>query len=76
MKCIDFCFVTVHESVFILSRVSQWLKHGYGLVIGFINNLQVLTTINYSYYTIAALHNVQPLHTNLFSLSALVLTGL
>jgi hypothetical protein len=30
---------------------------GRGLVIGFINNLQVLSTINY--YTIAALHNLQ-----------------
>jgi hypothetical protein len=46
----------------------------FGLVIGFINNLQVVTTINY--YTIAALHNVQSLHTNLFGLSALVFTDL
>jgi hypothetical protein len=30
----------------------------------FINNLQVITTINY--YTIADLHNLQSLHTNLF----------
>jgi hypothetical protein len=44
--------------------VSQWLKMGFGLVIGFFNNLQVVTTINY--YTIAALHNLQSLHTNLF----------
>jgi hypothetical protein len=43
-------------------------------VIGFTNNLQVLTTINC--YTVAALHNLQSLHTNLFSLSALVLTDL
>jgi hypothetical protein len=53
-------------------RLSQWLKTGFGLVIGFINNLQVVTAINY--YTLADLHNVQSLHTNLFSLSALVLT--
>jgi hypothetical protein len=33
-------------------------------------NLQVVTTINY--YAITALHNVQWLHTNLFSLSALL----
>jgi hypothetical protein len=44
------------------------------LVIGFINNPQVVTTINY--YTIAALHNLQSLHTNLFSLSALVFMDL
>jgi hypothetical protein len=55
-------------------HVSQWLRRGFGLVIGFINNLQVPTTTNY--YTIGALHNVQSLHTNLFSLSALVFTGL
>jgi hypothetical protein len=36
---------------------------GFGLVIGFINNLQVINTINY--YTVAALHNVHSLHTNL-----------
>jgi hypothetical protein len=47
---------------------------GFWLVIGFINNLQVVTTINY--YTIAALHNLQSLHTNIFSLSALVLIDL
>jgi hypothetical protein len=48
----------------------QSLKTGFGLVIGFVNNLQVVTTINF--YTIAALHSLQSLHTNLFSLSALV----
>jgi hypothetical protein len=58
----------------ILSHVSQSLRRGFGLVIRFINNLQMLTTMNY--YTIAALHNLQSLHTNLFSLSALVLTDL
>jgi hypothetical protein len=50
------------------------LRHGFGLIIGFINNLQVVTTNNY--YTMAALHNVQSLHANLFSLSALIFTGL
>jgi hypothetical protein len=44
-------------------HVSQWLKTGFGLVIGFINNLQVVTR-NYS-YTIAVLHNFQSLHNNL-----------
>jgi hypothetical protein len=52
--------------LYVLSRVTQWLKTGFGLVIWFINNLQVVTTINY--YTIAALHTVQSPHTNLFSL--------
>jgi hypothetical protein len=57
----------------ILSRV--WVtKDGFGLVIGFINNLQVVTTINY--YTIAALPNLQSLLTNLLSLSALAFTDL
>jgi hypothetical protein len=54
--------------------MSQRLRRGFGLVIGFINNLQVVTTIKC--YTIAALHNVKLFHTNLFSLSALVFTGL
>jgi hypothetical protein len=40
-----------------------WLKTGIQFVIGFINHLQVVTTINY--YTIAALHILQPSHTNL-----------
>jgi hypothetical protein len=61
------------KSIFVLSHVTV-TRRGFGLVIGFINNLQVITTINY--YTIAALHDVQSLHTNLFSLSALVFTGL
>jgi hypothetical protein len=55
-------------------RVSQWLRPGFRLVIGVINNLQVITTINY--YIIAALHNVKSLHANLFSVSVLVFTGL
>jgi hypothetical protein len=49
-------------------------KELFGLVIGFINHLLVVTTINY--YTIAALHNLQSLHINIFSLSALVFTDL
>jgi hypothetical protein len=44
----------------------------FGLVIGFINNLQVLTTI--TYYTIARLHTLQPLCTNLLTFSAVVFT--
>jgi hypothetical protein len=54
--------------------VSQWLRSEFGLLIGFVNNLQVVTTNNYN--TIADLQNLQSLHTNLFSLSALVLTDL
>jgi hypothetical protein len=46
------------------------LKTGFELVIGFTKNLQVVTTINF--YAVATLHNLQSLHTNLFSLSALV----
>jgi hypothetical protein len=42
------------------------LKAGFRLVIGFINNLEVVTAINYS--TIADLHKLQSLHTNLLSL--------
>jgi hypothetical protein len=52
----------------------QWLRRGFELVIGFIDNLQVVTTINYN--TIADLHNLQSLHTNLFSLSPLVFMDL
>jgi hypothetical protein len=55
-------------------HVSQWLRSGFGLLLEFINNIQAVTAIDY--YTIAASHNVQTLHTNLFSLSALVFTGL
>jgi hypothetical protein len=52
--------------------VFGWLWRGFGLVIGYINNLRVVTTINY--YIIAALHSVQLLNTILFSLSVLLLT--
>jgi hypothetical protein len=53
-------------------HVSQWLKTGFGLVIGFTNHLQVVTTINY--YTIADLHILQSLHTNLLGIFPLVFT--
>jgi hypothetical protein len=42
----------------------------FGLVIGFINNLQVVTTI--TYYTVTYLQNLHSLHANLFSLSVTV----
>jgi hypothetical protein len=43
---------------------------GFELVIGFNHHLQVVTTINYN--IVPALHNLQSLNTNLFTLSALV----
>jgi hypothetical protein len=51
-------------------RVYQWLNTGFGLLIGFINYLQVVTTINY--YSTADLHNLQSLHNNILSLFPLV----
>jgi hypothetical protein len=45
------------------------LKTGFKLAIGFITNLQIVTTINYD--TINDLHSLQSFHTNLFSLFAL-----
>jgi hypothetical protein len=53
-------------------HVYYWLKTGCGLVIGFVNHLQVVTTNNY--YTIAYVHNLQSLHTNILSLFPLVFT--
>jgi hypothetical protein len=38
------------------SHVYQWLKTGFGLVIWFIDHLQVVTTSNYN--TAADLHNL------------------
>jgi hypothetical protein len=65
-------FVTSKHVEFKYYQVYQWLKTGFWLVIGFINRLQVVTTINY--YTIADLRNLQSLHTNLLSLFPLVFT--
>jgi hypothetical protein len=58
----------------IYCHVSQWLRRGFGVVIGFIGYLQVVTTNNYN--TIADLHNLQSLQTYVLSLSALVLADL
>jgi hypothetical protein len=71
MACyrVSFTFLTY----FILSHVTE-LKTAFGLVTGFINHLQVVTTINY--YTATDFHTLQTLHTNLFGLSALVFTEL
>jgi hypothetical protein len=41
---------------------------------GFIDHLQVVTTINYN--TVTDLHNLQSLHTNFLSLFPLVFTDL
>jgi type IV secretory pathway TrbD component len=44
-------------------HVYQWLRRGFGLVIWFINHLQVVTTINY--YTITDFHTTK--HSTLIS---------
>jgi hypothetical protein len=49
-----------------------WLETTFGLVIGFINHLQVVTTITYN--TVTHLHNLQSLHANLLSLPSVVFT--
>jgi hypothetical protein len=46
------------------------LKTPFRLLIGFINHLEVVTTVNYN--TVTDLHNLHSLHFNLFSLSAIV----
>jgi hypothetical protein len=50
-------------------NVFDWLETPFGLLIGFINNLKVVTTLTYN--TVTHLHS---LHTNLFTLSAAVFT--
>jgi hypothetical protein len=61
----------VSEAFSILSHVLV-TKTGFGLVIGFINNPQVVTTIES--YTVTNLQTLKSLHTILFSLSAIVFT--
>jgi hypothetical protein len=58
---------------FVLSRITV-TKTRFGFVTGFIGYLQIVTTNNYN--TIADLHNLQSVHTDLLSLSALALTDL
>jgi hypothetical protein len=62
----------LHGDPLIYIHMYWWLKMGFGLVIGFINHLQVVTANNY--YTIADLHNLHSLHANLLSLFQLVFT--
>jgi hypothetical protein len=57
----------------IVTCLGEWNAE-FGSLIGFINNLQVPTTI--SYYTVTGLRNLQLLHAGLFCLSAVVFTGL
>jgi hypothetical protein len=55
-------------------NIVTWLvtETGFGLVIGFINHSQVVTTINYN--IVPDLHNLQSLHYNLLGLFPLVFT--
>jgi hypothetical protein len=55
----------------VLSRVLVTAT-GFGLVIGFINHSQVVTTINYN--AVPNLHNLQSLHYNLLNLFPLLFT--
>jgi hypothetical protein len=59
---------------FTLQSLVLVTRMGFGLVIGFINHSQVVTTINYNtipdYYTI-----YKALHTTSFSISPLLFTG-
>jgi hypothetical protein len=69
---LKFSILILYRKQEIYCHVNQWLKTGFGLVIGFIDHLQVVTTI--SSYIITNLHNLQWLHTNLLSLFPLVFT--
>jgi hypothetical protein len=66
------CYI-LYTHVKILSRVLVTMT-GFGLVIGFINNPQAVTTINS--YTVTDLHTLKSLHTNFFSVAARVFTDL
>jgi hypothetical protein len=53
----------VHK--YIYCNVFVWLQTRFGLVIDFINNPQVVTSINS--YTVTYLHSLRSLNTNLLS---------
>jgi hypothetical protein len=73
LNTFEFVFLVRDHVSYSYCNVFALLETPFGLVIGFIKNILVVTTI--SYYTIARLHNLQSLHSNLLSLSALVLTS-
>jgi hypothetical protein len=54
----------------IVTCISDW--DGFGLIFGFINRLQLVTTNNYN--TVLDLHKLQSIHYNLLSLFPLVFT--
>jgi hypothetical protein len=72
-KIVAKTLTNVYDFKLILSCVTV-TKTQVWMGIAFIGYIQIVTTNNYN--TTAALHNLQSLHTNLFSLSALVLTDL
>jgi hypothetical protein len=51
-------------------NIVTWLEIPFGFVIGFINDVQVVTTITYN--TVTHLHNLQSLHANILSLPSVV----
>jgi hypothetical protein len=57
------CGDGLQTEAYLYGHVYQWLRRGFGLVIGVVNNLQPVTTINY--YTIADLHTTK--HSTLIS---------
>jgi hypothetical protein len=67
--CLPKCYVS-----FKVLSCGLVTKTGFGLVIGFINSPQVVTTINS--YTLTDLHTLKSFHTTLLSLSAIVFTYL
>jgi hypothetical protein len=70
---LELTFLLDPSHIYILYRV--WvLETPFVLVIGFINDLHVITTI--TYYTVTYLHNFQSVYTKLLSLPSVVFTYL
>jgi hypothetical protein len=63
-------YATVKRGVFSAVRLKVYKRNwnAFGLLLGFSNHLQVVTTITYN--TLVGLHTLQTLHTNLFTLSS------